>query len=171
MLSTKVQFARDYAIEKHADQKYGEHPYSFHLDAVYEITLEIGLGEDYQIAAYLHDVLEDTTTTREDMQKIFGEHITNMVYAVSGFGASRSERQADMKRKINEYPAAIDLKMADRLANLRSSQINKPSLFKTYCKEHEILKELFKKGSIQLFKQIEEVVYAQILPTPTMKLR
>lgn len=155
-MSSQVQFARNYAIQKHGEQKYAHYPYSYHLDKVYEIVVEMNLGEDYEIAAYLHDVIEDCGVSKEEIAKLFNQHIAELVFAVSGFGENRKERQEDMKNKMALYPESINLKMADRLANIRSSKINKPSLYQTYKKEHEKLKELFELGSPELFYLIEQ---------------
>lgn len=156
-LSNKILAARQYAIEKHKDQKYGEHPYVYHLDQVYNIAVEMNLGEDYMIAAYLHDVLEDTDTTKKELEEIFGKHITEMVFAVSGFGVNREERQNDIKIKMALYPKSIDLKMIDRIANGRSSKVNKIKLFNTYQKEHIVLGPIFSKGSPHIFLEIEKI--------------
>lgn len=165
-LSPKVKAARDYAVKKHADQKYGEHPYSFHLDSVYSIVVEMQLGEDYEIAAYLHDVLEDTETTKEEIEQEFGSHIANLVDAVSGFGATRHERHEDMKRKMILYPLSINLKMSDRLANLRSSKVNKPKLFITYRKEHDSLVSIFSQGNTLLFEAMEDILEIKKMKAP-----
>jgi len=60
--------AREFAIQKHGDQKYGDQPYVVHLDHVHEVLSRYypGIMQAYRDAAYLHDVLEDTETTVEE---------------------------------------------------------------------------------------------------------
>jgi (p)ppGpp synthase/HD superfamily hydrolase len=55
--------AKEFAIIAHGDQKYGEHPYSVHVDEVAHIASEY--GELDEAVAFLHDVVEDTETTEE----------------------------------------------------------------------------------------------------------
>lgn len=153
-----IQTARLYAIAKHANQLYGDKPYVVHLDEVYHVVLDAKLPLIYQVAAYLHDVVEDTNTPLSEIEKHFGIEIANMVDAVSGFGETRAQRQAQIKQKMMNCPSSIDLKMADRLANMRHSKINKPSLFKKYLKEHIDLAPIFSQGSSVLFDQLEQLV-------------
>lgn len=155
-LNPLVQLAREYAIEHHQKQMYGEKPYVFHLDQVYDITIQFDLGLEYQIAAYLHDIIEDTDVTKKEIENKFGIHISEMVFAVSGFGSNRKERQQDIKIKMLSYQPSINLKMADRLANMLHSQLNKPKLYELYCKEHLELEEIFKQGNSLLFSQLEQ---------------
>lgn len=156
-LSKELEEIRKYACIAHIDQWYGDKPYVFHLDAVYAVVMEFNLGIEYQIAAYLHDILEDTKVQREELVLKFGEHIATMVFCVSGFGANRKEKQQNIKEKMESYPASIDLKMADRLANMRNSKIEKPKLYELYCKEHLELEHIFSQGNPALFKKLEEI--------------
>jgi (p)ppGpp synthase/HD superfamily hydrolase len=56
------EFYRDLALRYHGEQRYGDHPYGVHLDAVVEILREYG-HEALVPAGYLHDTLEDTDAT------------------------------------------------------------------------------------------------------------
>jgi (p)ppGpp synthase/HD superfamily hydrolase len=60
--------ARKFAIERHGNQKYGEHPYSTLLDEVAAIASKY--GEKAAVIAHLHDVVEDTNTKAEEMEVI-----------------------------------------------------------------------------------------------------
>ena len=153
----KVQKAREYAIRHHGEQMFGEQPYYYHLDMVHAIAVKFGLGETYEIAAYLHDLLEDTPLTKEQLAKDFGEEIADMVFSVSGFGENRQEKQKDIHNKMQKNHKSINLKMCDRLANLKTSKLNKPKLFQRYCKEHELfeLDLVFIQGDPNLFLAIQ----------------
>lgn len=76
---------------------------------------------DLCVAAWLHDVLEDTATTREELQVLFGAEVQDLVWAVTGVGANRRERNANMYAKCRVLPRAVHLKLADRIANVRAS--------------------------------------------------
>lgn len=160
-----LKIARNFAIEQHGTQTYGEHDYVYHLDQVYNVAVLLNLGPEYEIAAYLHDLIEDTSITKEIIAEKFGLNIANLVFAVSGFGVNRAERTEDIKSKLILFPKAINLKMMDRYANLCSSKVNKPSLFKTYKKEHEVFRSLFEQGDFRLFSLIEDVLEIPKLKT------
>jgi guanosine-3',5'-bis(diphosphate) 3'-pyrophosphohydrolase len=75
--------ARAFAVQAHGDQirKYSEQPYVVHLDAVVGILQSFGIdAPDVLAAAYLHDTVEDTDTTIEDVFRAFGEEIAELVY-------------------------------------------------------------------------------------------
>lgn len=129
--------SRQFAIAAHGDQKYGSDPYSVHLDAVHATLKEVGYGEDYLVAAYLHDVLEDTDTTTDQLELAFGSTVTRMVWSVTGEGKNRKERNENVYEKLREYPQAIALKCADRLANMRASLRDNPKLFSMYASEYD----------------------------------
>ena len=103
-------------------------PYLLHPIAVARIVIdEIGLGVKSVVAALLHDVVEDTEYTVEDMERIFGPKIASMVDGLtkmSGvFNADTSE-QAEYFRKVlltlSDDVRVILIKIADRLHNMRT---------------------------------------------------
>ena len=122
--------AYNYAKEKHGTQcrKSGE-PYIIHPVQVAYILADIGLDEATICAALLHDVVEDTDATHEDLVRNFGEEIANMVAGVTKLGelryqASTEERQVENYRKMflamGKDIRVIIIKLADRLHNLRT---------------------------------------------------
>lgn len=126
--------ARSYAEVAHGDQKYGEHPYSKHLAAVRAVLADFGYGGELGVAAWLHDVLEDTDVTRDELESKFGSNVTELVWAVTGIGSSRPERNEDMYGKVARYPSAVVLKLADRIANVEASRGT--SFLSMYQAEH-----------------------------------
>ncbi|MCI5166209.1 MAG: bifunctional (p)ppGpp synthetase/guanosine-3',5'-bis(diphosphate) 3'-pyrophosphohydrolase, partial [Candidatus Electrothrix sp. GM3_4] len=70
-----ISKARRFALKHHGEQKYGEHPYVVHLDAVAELVQQY--GELAVVIAYLHDVVEDTNITLPDIEKEFGKLIAD----------------------------------------------------------------------------------------------
>ena len=125
----KIEQAFVYAFNAHNGQlrKSGE-AYIIHPVAVAKIL--IGFGMDYQsvIAALLHDVVEDTPVTSEEVKKKFGETVALLVEGVTKLGkvplASREEQQAENLRKLllamSEDIRVIIIKLADRLHNMRT---------------------------------------------------
>ncbi|BAW07940.1 hypothetical protein NSK11_contig00135-0011 [Nocardia seriolae] len=82
---------------------------------------DFGYDGDLAVAAWLHDVLEDTAVTKDELEAEFGAKVTDLVWAVTGIGASRKERNADIYRKIALHPPAVVLELADRIANVEAS--------------------------------------------------
>jgi guanosine-3',5'-bis(diphosphate) 3'-pyrophosphohydrolase len=132
--------ARSFAIAAHGDQKYGDRPYSFHLDAV--ASLVAPYGEEAVAIAYLHDVLEDTAVTPEQVQGEFGAGVAACVGLLTDeAGANRKERKAKTYAKLANVcgyeELALLVKAADRLANVRACiHDQKRNLWEVYRGEH-----------------------------------
>ena len=103
-------------------------PYLLHPIAVAKIVIEeIGLGVKSVIAALLHDVVEDTDYTIEDIERIFGHKIASMVDGLtkmSGVFNADTSAQAEYFRKVlltlSDDVRVILIKIADRLHNMRT---------------------------------------------------
>ena len=136
---TKVKEAAYLAISLHGTQTYDGHPYYYHLEQVVDVLKEFGFTDDkFIIAGYLHDVMEDTAISYNDLKTQFGEEIAEIVYAVTDeLGRNRKERKAKTYPKIKANKDAIIVKLADRIANVRNSIKNKPSMAKMYAKEFD----------------------------------
>ena len=130
--------AQKIATEAHGDQKYGEKPYTDHLAAVRLVLQDFGYEDedDICVAAWLHDTLEDTKYTAEEMECSFGPQVTKLVWAVTGIGKTRKERNADAYAKLQQHPAAIPLKLADRISNAENSARDNPRLLAMYRSEY-----------------------------------
>ena len=137
--------AKEFAIAKHANQKYGEHPYSYHLACVSQVLTEYGYAGDESImaAGWLHDVLEDTPTTYEMLASEFGKETADIVFAVTSEpGTNRADRFGKTALKIQSNKKALIIKLADRIANTEASLQSNPKLYKMYVKEFPPFKEL-----------------------------
>jgi len=138
-LKTFADEAEVYATKIHGDQRYGEHPYTYHLRAVVAVLKKFGYVDDNLIsAAWLHDSLEDTDTTYDELVSRFGNEIADLVSCVTdGPGRNRKERKAHSYKKMKDDRRSIAIKLADRIANVGESLQNNPKLFKMYVKERE----------------------------------
>ncbi len=121
--------AYDFAKAAHKNQKRASgEPYFIHPCAVAEILTELGLNAVTIAAALLHDVIEDTSTTAEDLRREFGEETFSLVEGVTKLDKivfkSEEEEEAENFRKIFIAMAkdirVILIKLADRLHNMRS---------------------------------------------------
>ena len=121
--------AFNYAKEAHKDQhRASGEPYFIHPCAVATILINLGMDASTVAAAFLHDVIEDTAVTAEDIKNTFGEEILELVQGVTKLDmivfTSQEEEQAENFRKIFVAMAkdirVIIIKLADRLHNMRS---------------------------------------------------
>ena len=124
-----IRKAYDYAKSHHGDQlrKSGE-PYLIHPLHVAYILSELELDDETVCAALLHDVVEDTDATHEDIIREFGQSIADMVAGVTKLGKLRystiEEEQVENYRKMylamGKDIRVILIKLADRLHNMRT---------------------------------------------------
>ncbi|MCF8258892.1 MAG: RelA/SpoT family protein [Flavobacteriales bacterium] len=126
-----VRKAFDVALDAHKDmrRKSGE-PYIYHPIAVAEIvTSEIGLGAKSIICALLHDTVEDTDLTIEDMRRMFGDKVANIIDGLTKLNVvldmqEDKSMQAENFRKMlltmSSDIRVILIKLADRLHNMRT---------------------------------------------------
>ena len=121
--------AYHYAEEAHSGQKRASgEAYFIHPCAVAQILIELGLDSATVAAAFLHDVIEDTPATEDDIRAEFGEEVLELVSGVTKLDKivfkSREEEEAENFRKIFVAMAkdirVIIIKLADRLHNMRS---------------------------------------------------
>lgn len=125
----RVRAAFELADRSHAGQKRKDGtPYVSHCIAAAIITAEMGLDEDAIIAALLHDCIEDTSLTHEDIARNFGTAVADIVEGVTKLTrvqyTSVEEQQVENLRKMLLAMAkdirVILIKMADRLHNMRT---------------------------------------------------
>ena len=118
-----------YAEQAHSGQKRASgEAYFIHPCAVAQILIELGLDSATVAAAFLHDVIEDTPATEEDIRRDFGDEVLLLVSGVTKLDKivfkSREEEEAENFRKIFVAMAkdirVIIIKLADRLHNMRS---------------------------------------------------
>ena len=126
LITKAFNFARQAhkGVRRHSGEPYIMHP----LEVATIVCKEIGLGSTSICAALLHDVVEDTDYTVEDIKNLFGEKIAGIVDGltkISGgvFGAHASEQAENFKKLLltmSEDIRVILIKIADRLNNMRT---------------------------------------------------
>ncbi|MFY0604468.1 MAG: bifunctional (p)ppGpp synthetase/guanosine-3',5'-bis(diphosphate) 3'-pyrophosphohydrolase [Flavobacteriaceae bacterium] len=133
---TLIRKAFNIAVEAHNEQrrKTGE-PYIYHPIAVAKIVAyEIGLGAISIAAALLHDVVEDTEYTVDDIEQLFGETVARIVSGLTKISSLKKDKdfsiQAENFRKmlltLNDDVRVILIKVADRLHNMQTMDAMPP---------------------------------------------
>ncbi len=126
---SKIITAYEFAAKAHEGQKRSSgQPYIIHPLAVAYILLELGMDTDTICAAMLHDVVEDTHVTLEEVKKRFGQDVAMLVDGVTKLNKipkfNREEQQAENVRKMllamSQDIRVMIIKLADRLHNMRT---------------------------------------------------
>lgn len=121
MIKDIVIKAYNYAEEKHKEQrrKFSDLPYITHPKGVARIIEHLKASPEVIAAALLHDVVEDTEATIEEVETLFGEEVALLVDELTTKKGKR-ENKADylIEKMIHMSDAAIMIKLADRLHNV-----------------------------------------------------
>ncbi|MBQ1170059.1 MAG: bifunctional (p)ppGpp synthetase/guanosine-3',5'-bis(diphosphate) 3'-pyrophosphohydrolase, partial [Oscillospiraceae bacterium] len=139
-----IDKAVEYANAKHKYQKRKDgSPYIIHPLAVAQVVAEIGLDMDAILAALLHDCIEDTDASHEDIEKLFGTTVAELVEGVTKLTRTdfTTSEQAQMESLRKMFMAmskdirVVLIKIADRLHNMRTMQYQTPDKQVKKCRE------------------------------------
>lgn len=136
--------AREFAIRAHGVQKYGDKPYSYHLTGVARLVKarnQFIEDEAYfntlVVVAWLHDVLEDTPVTYQEVANEFGIHVADAVHSLTKYPGLEWEHYI-MVCKLNKL--ALEVKICDTLFNLQESFLgNRLKGMRKYPKQLQLL--------------------------------
>ena len=152
-----IQRAEQFAQQAHKDhkRKYTGDPYYVHLDEVRRIVKAAGGSENMQAAALLHDTVEDTNVTSQDIMQEFGPAIAKLVVELTDISkpedGNRATRKAMDRDKLAGASAdAQTIKYADLISNGRDIGVNDPKFAKVYHKEKAELLRVMRKGDSNL---------------------
>ena len=159
--------AASFAKLKHSGQtrKYNGTPYIFHPCRVAgRLATHRDATDEMVAAAYLHDVLEDTGTTVEELRSKFGTQVAELVDSLTNkskeTGLPRAERKRLDKERISEicYRAKL-IKLMDRIDNLREIDLaNDAEFAKMYANESLSLLEVLRDVDDELTIELETVI-------------
>ena len=139
-----IDKAVDYANVKHKLQKRKDgSPYIIHPLAVAQIVAEMGLDQDAVLGALLHDCIEDTDASHEEIEKIFGTTVAELVEGVTkltraNFSTSEQEQMENLRKMfmaMSKDIRVVLIKIADRLHNMRTMQYQTPEKQIKKCRE------------------------------------
>jgi (p)ppGpp synthase/HD superfamily hydrolase len=129
----RVKKALEFATLKHKGQKrIGGDDYISHPVAVCEMVKKQGYGEDYQITALFHDLLEDTNATEQEILEYGNQNVLTAVKLLT------KEKGYDMQKYISDIklnPIAFVVKGADRLHNLQCALVTDAEFKRKYVLE------------------------------------
>jgi len=171
-----------YAAESHAGQfRRSGDPYLVHPTGVAKIIADLNLDAPSICAGILHDCVEDTTATPEDIRDKFGEEIQHIVEGVTKLGqipwTTREERQAENFRKMLLAMArdirVILVKLADRVDNMRTLQFMSRDKQERIAREtREIYAPIANRLGIQWMKvELEDLAFKYLEPQDWENLR
>ncbi|WIJ24142.1 HD domain-containing protein [Devosia sp. RR2S18] len=142
-------------------RKYTGEPYIVHPIAVAEIVRTVPHEGPMIAAALLHDVVEDTPVTIEEILNEFGREVGELVdwlTDVSGpaDGNRRKRKHLDLLHTAKATPAAKTIKLADLIDNTRTTAKYDPSFWRVYKREKIALLEVLKEGDSTLWRRAAE---------------
>jgi GTP pyrophosphokinase len=173
--SDLIQRAYDYSYRMHAGQKRKSgQPYFVHPASVAGIIADLKLDAASVCAGLLHDVVEDTLATTDDIQKEFGLEVAELVEGVTKLSqinfTSREDRQAENFRKMVVAMArdirVLLIKLCDRLDNMRTLEhVPRDSQERISRETLEIYAPLANRLGIQAFKsELEDLAFKYLEP-------
>ena len=178
-----VNKASRFAAHKHRNhkRKYTGEPYWNHLHEVAQLVKHVAKGDArQQAAAYLHDTIEDTDTTKEELQKHFGHDVAQLAWECTDQHPYHCHKKKDnwyhnvtgklmnraARKEINNEhlkrssPRGATIKLADFVSNTKDIMKHDPHKFgPKYVKEKQEVLPYLKHGHPKLYKMAEKNVF------------
>ncbi|MBW6486011.1 MAG: HD domain-containing protein [Syntrophobacterales bacterium] len=160
--------ACEYATHHHAAigqvRKYTGEPYIKHPAAVVKIVQSVPHTPEMLAAAWLHDTVEDTAATLEEIDQLFGQEVACMVEMLTDVSrpsnGNRKVRKAiDLAHTANASPEAKTIKLADMIDNKHNIVERNPKFAKVYLVEKTALLEVLTEGDATLYAQAVELTH------------
>ena len=167
-----VQKADEFAERAHADvhqvRKYTGEPYINHPREVAAILKKYASGSispEQEAAALLHDTVEDTKVTQQDIEREFGHEVASLVSWLTDVskpedGNRKVRKNLDLQHTAAAPAAAQTIKLADLISNSISIVQHDPGFGRTYLKEKAALMQVLTKGDPGLYAEAERVLKA-----------
>ena len=157
--------AMAFAEKAHRGQvrKYTSEPYINHPISVACLVQTVTSDSDTLAAALLHDVVEDTTYTLDDIYSKFGADIECLVRDLTDIskpsdGNREARKKIDRKHTSEASPDAKTIKLADIIDNMKSIAEHDPEFAKVYMKEKKALLKVLTEGDPILYKKAFDII-------------
>jgi len=178
-----VILADEFANEAHTSvgqvRKYTGEPYIVHPREVREILLKFSTVEvtpEQEAAALLHDVVEDTKVTIDEVRDRFGDEVATLVSWLTDVskpsdGNRRVRKTIDKEHTAAAPTRAKNIKLADLISNTTSIVANDPAFAEVYLKEKVALLNVMDDADIGLFVEAHRVLNESILKLENDRLQ
>ena len=162
-----IRKARYYATQAHKRinhrRKYTDQPYAIHLKAVADLVSSVSDDPEMIAAAWLHDTVEDTPVTFQDIEKEFGAGIMQLVSDLTDVSktsdGNRAVRKAiDRAHLAQAVPRAKTIKLADLIDNCRDISSNSPRFARVFLTEMAALLEVLGDGDVELYEKAGQML-------------
>ena len=162
-----IQRARRYATEMHERinqrRKYTLAPYQVHLKAVAGLVATVTADPELIAAAWLHDTVEDTPATFEDLEREFGRQVMLLVMDLTDIsrpsdGNRAVRKEIDRRHLAEASPGAKTIKLADLIDNTRDIAKHDPRFSRVYLPEMIRLLEVLSEGDLKLYNKARKTV-------------
>jgi (p)ppGpp synthase/HD superfamily hydrolase len=159
--------ARRYATRAHAAagqrRKYTDEPYIVHPAAVAELVRSVTDDEAMLAAAWLHDTVEDTPSTLQDIESHFGPHVAELVDMLTDSAQPQAKNRtarklAHFRHTAQASPEAQTIKLADIIDNTRSIVQFDPHFARVYLVEKQVQIQLLNEGDKRLWQQADNMI-------------
>lgn len=145
-----------FAMDKHKNQvrKYTKEPYFKHCAEVAALVSSVSVDYSIISAAWLHDTLEDTNTTEEEIENEFGVVVKNYVVALSDLeNGNREERKRLSRERLAKTSREVqNIKVCDIISNISSIFIHDPEFAEIYLEEKRLLLQVLDKADNRLIE-------------------
>lgn len=165
--SPLVMSARAFAIQAHdaigQRRRYCGSPYWIHPQAVAERVATVTDDPTMIAAAWLHDVLEDTPVSVQQLRGEFGERVTGLVLDLTNVssyndGNRAIRKQIDREHTARAHPDAKTIKLADVIDNVCAIAERDPGFARIYLYEKALQLHVLREGNSALFQQARYLV-------------
>lgn len=145
------------------ERKYTREPYVFHPAAVATIVTSVDHTPEMLAAAWLHDVVEDTEATHEDVYDEFGPEVGLLVQELTNVGTLEyGNRQARKARDRAHLSRASDeaqtIKLADMIHNIPSIVEHDRTFSETYIREKRMMLSVLDRGNKELWAKADKII-------------
>jgi len=167
--------ARIYATNCHFNQrrKYTREHYIVHSAAVAELVRSVPHTEEILAAAWLHDTVEHTPTTVDDIRHFFGEEVASLVEMVTDVsrpedGSQARRRAIDLVHLSLANPGAKTIKIADVIDNARAIAACDPSFAAVWLPEKREQLAVLRGGDAELWQAARDLIEAELKNLPLL---
>lgn len=159
--------AREFATAAHARvgqrRKYTGEPYIEHPAAVVALVRSVPHDEAMLCAAWMHDLIDDCGVTADDIERLFGHDVAQLVVQVTGVsrpsdGNRRARKAIDREHLAKACPRGMTLKIADIIHNLVSIAARDPAFARVYVPEKALELDVLVEGDATLMAQARAII-------------